>query len=623
MITFEILLAVALLVICGFAPGFFFIRHFRWSPMEKLCGSLGASFALIYLVFTAVYDLSPNEVPSKYFALVSAVFLAMGFAARRDVVRLFGSLRVRRSVTGFFFLLGWTILILALIRNYSGADWYGDWLEHFQRALFYLQHFPKDTPLVTGYALPARPPAMNEIAAFFLAQTQDRFEIFQVVFAYLNLLMFLPCCLIMPVLVGRRRISIFPLVVLFALNPMVMQNVTYTWTKAFTAFYVILAIWFYLAGWRKQDRLRMIVAFVAISMGLLVHYSAAPYLLFLTLHYLLCVFWKRPGKFREIATIAMVCGLLLATWFGWSIAVYGAHATIASNSSVESSQRIAGSNLIKVAGNLYDSIVPVILRAPHVLDDFDHQGPVGVFRDDVFVFYQKSAVFGMGLVGGPLILWLLAGAFKRPLHSGGERKFWLAAIPFSVLVGIASVGERGPQGVAHLTLLSIVILGLSLLAGMFPLRRSLLVLVVAGCLVDFSLGILLQARIENLENTSQRTVFPGLGYNFGKQSIEIPTSNSLSDVAWANWFLKHKYALSVEKFDELSKLRPVDAAVGRRQMQASVDEDNLYWRGWYARNDGSIGFLGDHTAAESGWATTVLTSMLVIIALLMLGFLFR
>src|SRR5437879_13789989 len=96
----------------------------------------------------------------------------------------------------------------------------------------------------------------------------------------------------MPVLAGPRRTFVPPLVALFAMNPVVMQNVTYTWTKAFTAFYVVLGLGFYLAAWRKNDLLRMTVAFGALSAGLLAHYSAGPSLLFLTLSYLLLLFVK-------------------------------------------------------------------------------------------------------------------------------------------------------------------------------------------------------------------------------------------------------------------------------------------------------------------------------------------
>jgi hypothetical protein len=88
----------------------------------------------------------------------------------------------------------------------------------------------------------------------------------------------------MTALLGARRTYVLPLVAVFATNPMVMQNVTFTWTKVFAAFYVVLAIWFYLAGWRKKDSIRMTAGFVAIAAGLLVHYSAGVYCTLLGLH---------------------------------------------------------------------------------------------------------------------------------------------------------------------------------------------------------------------------------------------------------------------------------------------------------------------------------------------------
>ncbi len=62
------------------------------------------------------------------------------------------------------------------------------------------------------------------IAAFFLALTQDRFEIFQLVFTFLNLLAFLPCCLALPLLARTHKISVLPLLAIFAMNPAVMPN---------------------------------------------------------------------------------------------------------------------------------------------------------------------------------------------------------------------------------------------------------------------------------------------------------------------------------------------------------------------------------------------------------------
>jgi hypothetical protein len=597
--------------------------------MEKVCGSIGASLVLVYLAFCVIYQLSPvGETPSKLLAFVSIACLGLAISMRRDLVRLFHSFRVRQALGGFLFLLVWTLVVLAMIRNYSGADWYGDWLEHFQRSLFFLHHFPTNTPIIMGYQVPARPPVMNELAAFFLGQTRDRFEIFQLIFSFLNLLVFLPCCLIMPALVGpcrtffwrarlrestqasRAPMHVWRLVALFALNPVVMQNVTYTWTKAFTAFYVVLGLWFYLAGWRKNDLWRMTFGFIALSAGVLTHYSAAPYLLFLTLHYLLRVFPKRSRRWREVATIAVACGLLLATWFGWSIAVYGIHPTVASNSSVMFSQNDVAGNLLKMAANGVDSIVPVVLRDHLLLDDFKKQGLLGVIRDDVFIFYQTNLVFSMGVVGGPLILWLLYRVLSRRVQPGSQRSFWLAMVLFCVVVGIAVVSEREPLGTVHMTLLSMEILGTSLLAAAFPLRRALLTLVVVGCLIDFSFGILLHAHIESLENSPQMAIFPSLSAGGFNQPGRVLTPDSPSALMWNNWILKHQYAQLVE----LSESPRPDDMLGRIRREEWLNEDEVYWHGWYSRNNGAIEFLGDHTTGESGTGTTILSCLLVMLA---------
>jgi hypothetical protein len=155
----------------------------------------------------------------------------------------------------------------------------------------------------------------------------------------------------------------------------------------------------------------MAAAFLALSAGLLVHYSAGPYIVLLGLDYLLRVFWKRPRKWRELAAIAVPGALLLATWFSWSAAVYGPRATLESNTSVTTARQYQGGNLSKIGANLADSIVPYVLRGG--LTNTDQPNAAGVLRDNAFGFYQVNLIFGMGLAGGPLVLWLLWGFAPR------------------------------------------------------------------------------------------------------------------------------------------------------------------------------------------------------------------
>src|ERR1035441_9385944 len=106
------------------------------------------------------------------------------------------------------------------------------------------------------------------IAALLMGQTADRFEIFQIVFSFLSLLVFLPCCLILPQLARPWKSGVLPLAGIFATSPLVMVNATYTGTKPLAAFFVVLALAFYLRAWEKRDPVRMSAAFLAIAGGI-------------------------------------------------------------------------------------------------------------------------------------------------------------------------------------------------------------------------------------------------------------------------------------------------------------------------------------------------------------------
>jgi hypothetical protein len=609
MLVAESVLLLALLVVCCFVPGFFFVRWFRWTPMEKLCGSLGLSLIILYLVtwVTFVTGNGTNvRISTVPFAVTSALCSLLGIAVWKDVCRLLHSFRVRQSLLGYAFLFVWTLLILSMIRVYSGAGWYGDWLEHFQRTLFFYWRLPSDTRFGLMYALPARPPLMNVVTAYFLGQTDDRFELFQLASAFLNLLIFFPCCLILPLVAGPRRTYIIPLVGLFALNPVFMQNTTYPWTKALAAFFVVLGLAFYLVAWRKCDRMRMVAAFLALAAGSLVHYSAGLYLAFLTLHYCFLLFWKRTKKWRELATIFVLCGILLSTWFAWSWRVYE-KATFLSNTSVTASQAYEGNNVTKALANMYDSIVPVLVRNQALLKNFEQSNRIVTLREKAFLFYQTNLVFGMGLIGGPAILYLLWGRFRNRRRTGkGEGWFWLAFILFCVVGGTGVVGERDELGVAHLTLLSLQILGLTLLASEMSRSHALTYLVLLGCLVDFSLGILLHVHVEAMENDSGKVVYRDVEFANSTIDIPRPEHGELTEGIWKNWFTKHRILLYDRWLHELPKRYANDPvfqagwSAPHDEFLRQREEYETAWGGWYSRHDGEVEYIGDHVVGRIG-----------------------
>ena len=52
---------VPLLLVCSVGPGLAIVRQMRWSPLEKLCGAMGASFVLTYLASFTLYCLNARR----------------------------------------------------------------------------------------------------------------------------------------------------------------------------------------------------------------------------------------------------------------------------------------------------------------------------------------------------------------------------------------------------------------------------------------------------------------------------------------------------------------------------------------------------------------------------------
>jgi hypothetical protein len=618
-------LLMALLIVCCFAPGFFFVRRLRWTPLEKLCGSVGLSLILLYLAAWAVYCFGPHDERISY-RIVAAAAVLMGAAAWRDAWRFFRIFRVRQALAGFGFLALFVLVMLAMIRVYSGAGWAGDWFEHFHRSLFFLKRLPPHITIYPAYQLPARPPMMNVLAAFFMGLTDDRFALFQVIFGFLNILLFLPCLLVLPTLGDLRRRGLLPLVVLLAASPVVMVNATYSWSKSLTVFYVILALSLYLAGWRKRDSVRTVAAFLALAAGLLVHYSAGPYIAILTAHYLIRFFRERPLRWRELAAVAVACGLLVGTWFAWSASVYGAKATFGSNTSVTSSEHYQGSNLEKIALNLYDSVVPGAFRGQS--QSWAQGNTDGTLRDLAFVWYQLNLVFGMGTVGGLVVLWLLYSRLVRgkPLP---ERVFWRWMVPVCVVLGIAVVGERDPGGVPHLTLVSLEVLGLALLAANFRrFPQVVQFLLIAAVCLDFYFGVFLEARMESLENTPQHVVYPEPRFIAGRFFFAGDGPEALGDDSWRAWMLKHRATLYPRWLREIPAAHQSDPLfvaawpASRPFLEDGVADDARNWDNWGARH-GGVEYLGDVVAGPSGQGVEIMTWVFALLFVASIGMLGR
>jgi len=484
---------VLLLLVCCCGPGLLLVGRLRWSPMEKLCGAFAASFIFIYLASFVLFCL--NAGTGAYWA-VTGFFGLMGIAGWRTVALFIHRRETRTVLLVFVVVASWEFLHLAMIHAYGGGGWGGDWHEHYDRTRFFLHQLPVGYQFLGRYSLAARPPMMNLMAAFFCRQVGLSFEAFSLVFLVLNAWAFVPCGLLLRRIAPRGRGLEWVLAALFMLNPSIMQNATYTWTKAFAAGWVVMGVCFYM-------RRRIGAAAISLAAGMLVHYSAAPFALAVGLHCFFSRFWRIRELPRAIAA-ALAGVALLATWFVWSVWYLGIKTTFASPALTSGApDDSVGENIRRIAYNLFTSLVPHVLHSmgsdPNstVLRNVHNWRNL---RDYYFTMAQTSLPTMIGLTGGVIVAGVVLRMFWRGngLHVR-EKGFWLFFLLFGCVVGTAANDNWDAPGSAHLALQPLALMGVTLLAAWLPSARpALFRVVMVGLAVDYCLGILLHFNRESL-----------------------------------------------------------------------------------------------------------------------------
>lgn len=521
----------AVLAACGLGPGLAVVRWLRWKPAETWCAAIGLSLVFVYL---ASFGLFALDLPRPAYFAVTAFFAVVTVACAGDLLRLLRYRPLRCQCRTFAWLLAWGLLLLALVRNYSGGAWYGDWLEHYQRSCFFIRETRADPnfKFLGAYLLPARPPMENLIAAFVLVQVgldtdniATGYDSFQVVFLVLNLLIIFPLFLAAPAFGPQARRNRAVVVLLLLANPMLWQNATWTWTKLLAGYYVVLALWFYLSAWRKADPVRLSAAFLSLAAGCLVHYSVAPYLLVFGLHYLVFV-WPKRRPVGELAAVVLPGAVLLASWLGWSAAVYGVRTTLLSNTTMTPLERGQDPLLLRTAKNIAFSIVPHPLHLPRETFDREFAQPsgAGYLRDSLFLIYQTNYLAAMGAAGGPVAVYLFVRMLGRRRPGWGS---WALLVPACAVLGVAVHTMPDAYGLAHICGQPLVLLGVAFLAASFrSLPPWLRWCVLAAAVVDFALGVLLHFHLENYVYHTRETASGWL--------VE-PSPDDPSRYALANW----------------------------------------------------------------------------------------
>ena len=458
------------------------VARLPFAADERLTLGVLAGGVAVYLAAGAIYC---SGLPATaYWALpvAAAGALAWRWPAVRALVR---EAPARRLLVCWLILAGWCLGLLVLVRSYSGGEWVGDWIEHYQRARFFLERQPLDTVFLRVYPLPARPPLANLVGTALLGLTEPSFAQYQICSTLLATLAFFPAALLARRF-ARGADPAAALLVLLMLSPLFVQNATFAWTKLPAAAFTLAGLYFFLRAGRAAGDPGLACAALCLAAAMLTHYSAAPYVLVLGVAWFAShrAEWRQAGFWRATLRLGALGGAVLATWFGWSLLQYGPGPTFLSNSTVTGNAGLPlAQQLAQRATNLFNTLVPHPLR-PAEYAFVQQASSISWWRDYFFNIYQTNLPLAFGS-GGLGALVVLGWRRRRELTA-----FWSWTIGASILlsIGVASWPDR--WGATHIGLQPLVLLGLAWLAAQLPaLGRTGRALLAAGLALDFCLGI--------------------------------------------------------------------------------------------------------------------------------------
>jgi hypothetical protein len=494
----RLALAAFGLPLLAFAFGWSVLRRARrLDAEERFAAAWGVGVAAIGMAQIIAFMLHEHQAEVSAAVLVLlAVVAVIGFLLPDA-----SGVRLRDCAgLGSLWLLGYLhiLLIQALLPDYVGSDWYFDWKMHYDFAQVFLGTRPDDYAALGQYNLASRTPLFNASAGFVLSLTGDEYFSYQITATWLNWLFPAPLYLLMR---DRCGVKAARLALLLApLNLWLLHLAWFTWTKLLTAFYLLLALHFYLRFlrcWRTDaaaGRSMFLGSWVWGLFGFLTHQVAVVYIGAIGLH----AAWALRGQWREwlrlryLAVLGGLGVLLVGGWYAWLFWRFGLHRT-----SVSSPTAIMANSLtdwlIAIPGNAAMSVVPLHLF-------------VTLFREpwDLASWYRSFTALYFSLVTGALTLsltwylgllavrWIAAwrDAVRRRTPASSPAGVTSALWAFSGLgcLGILLHPWYSDHGVAHNVFFPSVLVWLAMAWGLLArASRRMAALVLAGMLLEFFL----------------------------------------------------------------------------------------------------------------------------------------
>jgi hypothetical protein len=483
-------------------------RFTRLDREERFVTSFGVGFAAAALCAFVGFVL---RAPQPWFNLAAVgVMLAIAVACRLTTPRRPEEAAPPLWPLAALFLLAYLhlVCIQALLPAYRGSYWFFDWWMHYDEAKIFVGDQAADTTWANGYTLASRTPLFNLATAFVMGIAGHGFDTYQLASALTNICFVLSLYLLLRDLFDRR--AAWLALLLAALNLWMLHNAWFTWPKMLAAYYLILALHFYLQSLRQRaaDPARAGSYFIGFGAAALcaymTHQSIAFYVLPLLAFAVVMV--GRDSNFSPRPRELLICALLALTvgdaWYGWLAGTLGMdkvlHSTPVSLGDANASfqpRAIAG----WMMSNLQDSIVP-----KGIMDAFPAGGAGGIGRPDLVELHRGVTQLYFSLLTGALTLslcafllgvgpWLLLRGRSLPRTKGRPGGFavWFALGSFllvGTLGGALLHPGKIPWGIAHSAIFPTTLVLVGLAWGLLSRAPRWAALVVCcGMVVEFAL----------------------------------------------------------------------------------------------------------------------------------------
>jgi hypothetical protein len=221
------------------------------------------------------------------------------------------------------------VCIQALLPAYRGSYWFFDWWMHYNEAQIFVGDEAVETSWANGYTVASRTPLFNLATSFVMGVAGHGFDTYQLASALTNICFVLALFLLLRDLFGRR--AAWLALLLAPLNLWMLHNAWFTWPKMLAAYYLILALHFYLQSLRHYpaDAARGSVycfAFAICSLlAFMTHQVAIVYVLPLLAHVRVMAFLNRVYRqvLAQLPDCALIALVVLGSWYGWLAGTLG------------------------------------------------------------------------------------------------------------------------------------------------------------------------------------------------------------------------------------------------------------------------------------------------------------